>query len=65
MNTVIKPRIQKARDRMNGAKLVVPENNFHATMPPDEFVLRQWRTLVRMVRDMQARYGFKLESDEN
>jgi len=25
-------------------------------MKPDDFTLRQWRTLVRMVRDMQERF---------
>jgi hypothetical protein len=46
----------------NGA--ILRCNEEERAKEPDEFALRQWRTLVRMVRDMQERYGFKLEDAE-
>ena len=44
-----------------GGRVRAPEQK-RVKMEPDEFALSQWRTLVRMVKDMQKRYqGLKFE----
>jgi hypothetical protein len=43
-----------------GKNLPTPQAD-RAKIPPDDFTLRQWRTLCRMVRDMEREFGLKYD----